>query len=530
MSYTQSQAEIEQPLPVAPSKSLHARAAQYVRMSTDLQEYSTQNQAKAIAAYAEHHGLSVVRTYADSGRSGLNLDGRPGLQQLLKDVQSGEADFKTILVYDVSRWGRFQDADESAYYEYLCRRAGIHVVYCAEQFDNDGSIAATIVKTVKRAMAGEYSRELSVKVFAGQCRLIENGYRQGGRAGYGLRRVLIDRDGVVKTMLAAGEQKSLQTDRVILVAGPEEEVRIVHQIYQWFIDDSLNEIEIANRLNAEGLTTDIGRPWTARVVHTVLSAEKYIGNNIYNRISKKLKLRSVANSPDMWIRKDAAFQAIVPLERFAAARKIIADRAAIYENDELLDHLRTMYQEHGHLSRDLIEQVGQTQGKASPATYGLRFKYMLKAYQAVGFRSYSREKAAATRRQSLALYLEIITLLEQRLADIGATVSYNRQSDLLRVNGEFSIALFIARYETAQRQQPAWSFHVRPQRHGDISIVVRLDHENARPLDYYLIPRCEAPSRMTVAENKHHPLDRFRYPNLEYLVQMARRSTIRRPT
>jgi hypothetical protein len=264
-------------------------------------------------------------------------------------------------------------------------------------------------------------------------------------------------------------------------------------------------------------------------VHTVLSAEKYIGNNIYNRISKKLKLRSVTNSPDMWIRKVAAFEAIVSLERFAAAQKIIADRAALYENDELLDHLRTIYQEYGHLSRDLIERIGQAQSKASPATYGLRFKYMLKAYQAVGFRSVNREKAQATRLKTLALFQELITLIEQRMADIGATVSYNRRSNLLRVNGEFSIAVFIARYETENRPQPAWSFHVRPQCHGDISIIVRLDQANERPLDYYLIPRCEAPCRMTIPENQHHPFDRFRYPNLDYLVQLARRSTIRRP-
>jgi len=83
---------------------------------------------------------------------------------LIKDVETGNADFQIILVYDVSRWGRFQDADESAYYEYICRRAGIQVAYCAEQFENDGSPVSTIVKGVKRAMAGEYSRELSAKV------------------------------------------------------------------------------------------------------------------------------------------------------------------------------------------------------------------------------------------------------------------------------------------------------------------------------------------------------------------------------
>jgi hypothetical protein len=76
----------------------------------------------------------------------------------------------------LSRWGRFQDADESAYYEYICRRAKIEVHYCAEQFGNDGSPISTIVKGVKRAMAGQYSRELSAKVFIGQCRLIELGF------------------------------------------------------------------------------------------------------------------------------------------------------------------------------------------------------------------------------------------------------------------------------------------------------------------------------------------------------------------
>src|SRR5690242_4598713 len=93
--------------------SYSVRAAQYVRMSTDHQKYSTQNQAEEIASYAARRGLTIVRTYRDDGRSGLRLEGRPGLKELISDVLLGHADFNTILVYDVSRWGRFQDADES---------------------------------------------------------------------------------------------------------------------------------------------------------------------------------------------------------------------------------------------------------------------------------------------------------------------------------------------------------------------------------------------------------------------------------
>ena len=142
------------------------RVAQYVRISTDHQQYSTENQADKIREYAERNGMQIVRTYADSGKSGLNIDGRDALQSLIRDVEAGTADFQHILVYDVSRWGRFQDADESAYYEYICKRKNIQVIYVAEQFDNDGSPVSTIVKGVKRAMAGEYSRELSTKVLA----------------------------------------------------------------------------------------------------------------------------------------------------------------------------------------------------------------------------------------------------------------------------------------------------------------------------------------------------------------------------
>ena len=95
------------------------RAAEYVRMSTDHQKYSTENQADAIRHYASSRGIEIVKTYADDGKSGLSIDGRASLQRLIADVEAGAADFEMILVYDVSRWGRFQDVDESAYYEYI---------------------------------------------------------------------------------------------------------------------------------------------------------------------------------------------------------------------------------------------------------------------------------------------------------------------------------------------------------------------------------------------------------------------------
>lgn len=359
-------------------------AAEYVRMSTDHQQYSTENQSDRIREYAVRHGIEIVRTYADEGKSGLRIDGRQALQQLIRDVEGGKPGFQAILVYDVSRWGRFQDADESAYYEYICRRAGIQVAYCAEQFENDGSPVSTIVKGVKRAMAGEYSRELSAKVFAGQCRLIELGFRQGGPAGYGLRRALIDQHGLMKSELSRGEQKSLQTDRVVLMPGPENEIRIVNLIYTWFIEESLNEYDIAARLNGMRVRTDLDREWTRATVREVLTNEKYIGNNVYNRISFKLKQMRVTNTPDMWIRKDGAFQSIVPSETFYTAQGIMRARARRYSNEELIDRLRNLYRNRGYLSGVVIDE---TEGMPSTSVYVYRFGSLIRAYKTVGFTS-----------------------------------------------------------------------------------------------------------------------------------------------
>ena len=61
----------------APTAPTHV--AQYVRMSTEHPQYSIDNQAQAIAAYALVHQMEIVKTYADAGKSGLTIGNRAGL-------------------------------------------------------------------------------------------------------------------------------------------------------------------------------------------------------------------------------------------------------------------------------------------------------------------------------------------------------------------------------------------------------------------------------------------------------------------
>src|SRR6185437_1934674 len=170
---------------------LSRRAVEYVRMSTEHQRYSITNQRSAIATYAEGRGYELIRSYEDAGKSGLTLKGRDGLQRLLADTLGPTRDFSAIIVLDVSRWGRFQDPDQAAHYEFLCRQAGVRVIYCAEPFVDDFGPMTSVLKNLKRVMAAEYSRELSVKLSRARLQQARLGFRQGSPISYGFRRQLV---------------------------------------------------------------------------------------------------------------------------------------------------------------------------------------------------------------------------------------------------------------------------------------------------------------------------------------------------
>lgn len=368
------------------SASVPIPAAQYLRMSTDRQEYSLANQSQAIAEYAESHGLCVVKTYSDPATSGVVFGKRKGLQKLIQDVVQEQASYRAILVYDVSRWGRFQDTDESAYYEFLCKSAGVPVHYCAETFLNDDSFPNLIMKALKRAMAGEYSRELGVRILAGHRRGAALGFRQGGKPGYGLRRLLLAADGSPKQLLALGERKSLTTDRVILVRGPAKEVRCVKDIYRMFIKKRMSFTEIARELNTRDSKYLNGAEWNLRGIRTILTCEKYCGSNVFGRYSERLYTNPIRKPRSEWTVAPGVFEALIEPVTQAEAQRIIDATASKSprnkSDDEYLDALRAILTKEGKITTDLVQRATNT---PSPYSYKIRFGALSNAYEQIGY-------------------------------------------------------------------------------------------------------------------------------------------------
>jgi DNA invertase Pin-like site-specific DNA recombinase len=496
------------------------QAAEYVRMSTDHQQYSTENQHDAIQRFADAKGITIVRSFVDSGKSGVGIQGRDALQDLLRTVESGQADFSTILVYDVSRWGRFQEPDEGAYYEFRCIRANITVQYCAEHFPTDNAPMSAVMKSLKRAMAGEYSRELSAKVFAGQCRLITLGYRQGGTPGYGLRRQLLDQHGQPKAILARGERKSFQLERVILTPGPEIEVATVRRVYHCFTVDHQPEAQIAALLNNEGIQTEMGRPWTRGTIHELLTNEKYIGNNLYNRTSTKLQRPRVTNSPEQWVRHNGAYEAIIDAETFAAAQQIVNERDRLYTDEALIDRLRDLLKQQGTLSGVIINEAADM---PSAAAYRHRFQNLRRAYELVGYTPARDYSYLAINRAMRVLHQEHVARIINELSTVGARIQRDPVNDLLTVNEEFTASLTIARCRESRDADYRWIVRFDTSLNPDITIAVRIGPDNTSVLDYYLFPSMDVlAKRCRLAQNNGFVLDVYRTPDLLPLVRLAR--------
>lgn len=448
------------------------RAAQYVRMSTEHQRYSTQNQAAAIAVYAAQHDLTIVRTYADEGRSGLRINQRDALIELINDVRFGRADFDHILVYDVSRWGRFQDIDESAYYEFTCRQAGMKVCYCAEEFDNDGSVMASIVKNLKRVMAAEFSRELSAKVHAGACRVASLGFKQGGAPAYGLRRELVDEDRHSKGLLYKGQRKHLQTDRVLLRPGSNDEQEVVAQIFRQYVVHRRSQAAITRLLNQERVPNHRGTVWSKAMIRNILGNEIYIGNSVYNRKSFRLKQVRRKNPPEEWVRATGLFEPIVDGSIFQKAQELLKERDGRLSDEELLSKMRIALKEHGRLSAAILQQ----NELPSPALYAYRFGSLREAYRRVGYVSSARNFDYIDNREQsdTELFRHALTTA-MHIRALGAAAIFDSKTKVMTIDGRLTVSVRMARYYTAPRHSPGWLVHRRKVESAEHLLALRLD-------------------------------------------------------
>lgn len=493
------------------------RAVMYVRMSTERQDYSTDHQRAKIREYAAACGLPIIREYVDDGKSGLDIKRRAGLQSLMNDVQSAQPDFSHIIVYDISRWGRFQDIDEAAYHEHTCRRAGIKVVYCAEIFVNDSGPFAALLKSMKRVMAAEYSRELSEKVFVAQSRFIQMGFKQGGSAGFGLRRLALKADGTPRTILEPGEQKISVTDRVVLVWGPDEEVAAVRRVYELYLEQGFSQARIARVLNSEHIPNEHNRPWTQNMVNCLLTNVKYCGALAYARYTCKLSGPRIRNPPEKWVMNPAAVDPIISAERFEAVQAEHARRMRRYTVSELITLVQACYQRHGKVNAQII---AKDPAMPDPQVLVRTFGSLIRAYDAAALpRSDKKYVFVDTKRKLLPMRQRLFLQVEALAQAAGAGTERALAPFTLVLNGTVRIRVDAAPMRRPTGASPDW--RVIKKRGIDFIITGRLNSDSWAFLDYFLVPVGDMASDVIyLRESKLERYSSWRFNSLDEMFGM----------
>ena len=459
-------------------------AAQYLRVSSEHQRYSIDCQREHIELHAVEHGLTIIRTYIDHAKSGVSLRNRSGLKQLLADVTAGQVEYRIILVYDISRWGRFQDIDEAGHYEFICRQSGIPVQYCAEPFEDDGSPSTSIMKVLKRTMAAEYSRELGERSFAGQKRIVQHGFKAGGAAGYGYRRLLLSPDGHPKQVLALGERKNIATDRVVLTPGPSSEVECVRLIYRLLVERDMSFSAIARELNNAAVPHPTSTPWNHHRVRAILTNLKYKGSAVFGRVSRRLQTPEVKTPRESWIVVPNAFSPVVDEAMFTAAQRTLAGRTFRKTNDQLLGELRSILSEHGRLSSKLLRLA---RGVATPGSYRRRFGSLERAYELVGYQV-ERGKNVRTRSRvqqaQRRLAENIWQLFPERISIIGV----GRHRPNLRIDQKYTVIVRACCSFRTIQGETRWRIRSEEKDDNSVRVLALMDSQNETVSRVLLLP------------------------------------------
>lgn len=484
---------------VVPTK----KAVAYYRHSAqDRQEQSIPIQREQVRKFAEENGIEIVREFADHGKSGLSTEGRDDFNEMLGEyVIGGKEEFDHVLVLDVSRWGRFQDIDLSAYYTGLCQNYGKQVIYTSIGFPKENDLLYYLHLNIERYRAASYSRELSGKVFKGCARVAEQGFRAGGTPPYGLHRLLLDEQRRPVQVLEPGQRKSIQNQRVTLGPGDEFEVSIVQRIFADFVRRHRSTRDIAAALNDEGVPSPGGKKWRDGAVRTILRNELYTGTMVYNKTRQRLQSASKKNPPEEWVRKEGAFKAIVDRKLFSEAQRIFqlerAERRRKYSPEDMLAKLARLRERCGKAGP---RQIAADREMVSASTYAKHFMSLDRAYQ--------------------NLYGDVLDRTRQSVIDELRTEArqVEEYDDYVVLNDSFSL-LVQPSVPIAHGYDAYWAFRPDPRKEVDITLGVALSNSGRYDiLGYLALPRMFVESRnVKVFSSTQGRLELHGYRNLDMI-------------
>lgn len=491
-----------EPASTTPATPRFRAVAYYRHSAQDRQENSVAIQQEQVRKWAEENGVEIIHEFADRGKSGLTAEGRDGFNDMMENWVKQHGDFEFVLCLDVSRWGRFQDIDLSATYSAECKRYGKQVIYTTLGKPKPNDQLYQVYVQFERFRAAQYSKELSDKVFRGCVKIAQQGYWAGGKPPYGLQRLLLDEARRPVQILAPGQRKSIQNQRVTLAPGDTVQVATIRRIFREFTETLRSLHDIAQGLNRDGIRSPGGGDWDRSKVRHILLNELYIGTLVYNRTSQKLKTPTRHNPQSDWVKTADAFESLVERNAFERAQHLIAQAALRYTPEFMLDQLRRVLAEHDCVRTSLVQADPSA---PSPSTYAKHFASLDAAYQQVF------QAALDTVRQ------DVESQLRSGIQDVEC------YDDFLVLNGRCSV-LIQPSVPVPYGYTQYWYF--RPDFRGVVDITLGVPVTGPRGpeiLGYLALPRLLVEERgIRLFGTSETRLDLYGHRGLDVIFELAR--------
>ena len=299
---------------------------------------------------------------------------------------------------------------------------------------------------------------------------------------------MVSPDGRRRIVLDNGERKAIQTDRVILIPGPKQEVDCVRTIFDLAANRRKSPSQIARELNNRHMQSWNGQPWDCWSVYRILTKDKYTGCNTYGKTTQKLGSPIQNVEHRLWSTKLDAFSSIVDRQTFDRAQKFIQKRSTRPKRPDadLIRGMKRVLAREGKLSQRLLAGKGILDHR----TYRLRFGSVMRAYELAGYKpSAATMKSSQSQRQIMLLRADLHTRLKQLFAGRVRFISLPSQTlqQVIELDGCLRVAVYLCRSTSEiSTGEPGWYLRVRPLERGLPALICTMDKSFTQLLNFYV--------------------------------------------
>ena len=257
-------------------------AVGYIRMSTDKQEDSPEQQKAEINKLAKRERYRIIRWYEDHGISGAKTHKRPKFRRMIRDAEE-RGDFKAILCWDQDRFGRFDSIEAGEWISPL-RRVGVELVTVCQGHIDWNDFAGRLIYQITQEGKNQFLVSLSNNVMRGLIKSARAGCTTG-RSAYGYDKVYHDETGKLVHRVAGNGHfaKPRNWTSTLAISENDQERETVQWIFDQFANTDANCHSIACELNQRKILTRNGCQWHGQTIGQLLRNPVYVGRLVFGK-------------------------------------------------------------------------------------------------------------------------------------------------------------------------------------------------------------------------------------------------------